>query len=308
MIHERLDLSYWKQIFSLAHLREEARGKPPSRQPAANIISSPYDIAVVEQLREEAFVAFSEVRRVPTDVVLWSLGEPERREVTKIGGLPYREQGKPWPVASSGRPMTFVAQICFADSRDITPLLPGDLLLIFIEGVDWTDGWEAEPHYTFLWGLEDDENSEVLFEWVSLHDHPLVAEEAIPKVDWQLVPCYGMLHRTWDYPDANGLAYPGVSRHIPTVLEATKIGGVCPWSNVGWSLYALDETKHYLCTLSSLAQTSADFPFLNVPKTNDPRLETLRRSEREFLLMGDVGFINLFLGPDGTLRWRAHDN
>ncbi len=162
MIHERLDIEHWKTVFSLPRLREEARSKG-QRPPEACGITGPYDIAVLEQLRDEAFATRPDLEREPTDVFVWSLGEPEQRAVTKISGLPYREAGKPWPHSRSGTPMNFVAQFCFADSRDIIPKLPGDLLLIFVEGKEWSPG-----EYDFLWGDLDERDSEVIFEWVTL--------------------------------------------------------------------------------------------------------------------------------------------
>jgi hypothetical protein len=170
VIHERLDIAHWKSVFSLARLRDEVRGKPASMQPTACIISGPYDIAVLEQLREEAFAFLPDIERVPTDIFVWNRGEPERRAVTRIGGLPYREAGKPWPIARSGTPMNFVAQFCFADSRDITPDLPGDILLFFAESKKWDKGVED---YDFLWGVFDERDSETAFEWVALGNFPI---------------------------------------------------------------------------------------------------------------------------------------
>jgi hypothetical protein len=305
MLHERFDLTHWKQVFPLARLRKEAEGKPANLQPSANIITGPYNLAVLEQLREASFATLPNEKRVPTDVFVWALGEPTRRDITKIGGLPYWEKGLPWPTTSSGTPMTFVAQICFADSRDLTPPLPGDILLLFIEGVDGTGGWEAEPQYTFLWNMED-EDSEVHIVWASLHDRPLITVEDIPATNWQLMPFSGIIHRTWDYPQANGFAYPEIARHIPTVFEATKIGGICPWPD-SWSLSPLGETDHYLCSVSSLSFASGNFPFLNVPTDKAPALQTLRRSKMDGLMIGDMGLINFFLAPDGTVSWSVHD-
>src|SRR6185312_12876038 len=118
MIHERLDIAHWTSFFSLERLRAEAYGQPAHMQPSACIISGPYDIAVLEQLRAEAYANEQRIARVPTDVFVWNRGEPENRAVTKIGGLPYRASGKSWPIAPSGVPMNFVAQVCFADSKD----------------------------------------------------------------------------------------------------------------------------------------------------------------------------------------------
>jgi len=52
MIHDQLDIAYWKQVFSLPRLREEVKGKPAGMQPDAHLITSPYDIAVLEQQRQ----------------------------------------------------------------------------------------------------------------------------------------------------------------------------------------------------------------------------------------------------------------
>ena len=98
MIHERLDIAHWKSFFSIPHLRQTAGGKTPE----ASIISGPYDIAVLEQFREASYARLPEIERVPTDVFVWSRGEPDQRAVTKIGGLPYRIKEEPWPVAPSG--------------------------------------------------------------------------------------------------------------------------------------------------------------------------------------------------------------
>jgi len=257
--------------------------------PTANMISGPYDIAVLEQMREMTYANLHGVERVPTDVFVWSRGEPVQRAMTKIGGLPYREAGRPWPVTPSGATMTFVAQICFADSQDIIPPLPGDLLLIFAEGQAWE------------YGELDEED--VAFEWSSLNRHPLVSPEEIPETTWDILPCYGAIHRTWDYPHVNGLAYPDIAPHIPPVFEATKIGGSCPWSNTEWSDYSSSEMEGYLCSLSSLHNAIyRPFPFLNVSETI--RWEEWNQSNP--LMIGDVGLMNFFLNPDETIRWRLH--
>lgn len=290
MKHEKLDITYWKSFFSVPRLREEAGGKAPD----ANIISGPYNIAVLEQLRGVSYGNLSEVERVPTDIFIWSRGEPEQRAVTKIGGLPYRLAEKPWPLAPSGVPMTFAAQICFIDSLDIIPPLPADILLIFTEAKTYT--FREETFYDFMGEAEDD--SYLIFEWVSLTDLPLITQQDIPASPLQIMPCYGSIHRTWDYPQVDGFAYPDIAEHIPPVLEATKIGGMCPWSE-----YEYQGTKGYLCSLSSLAnKIYLPFPFLNVPAPIS--WEEWSHSNR--LMIGDVGLINLFLNHDGILRWSFH--
>lgn len=290
MIHERFDIEHWKSFFSLSRLRQIAGG----RTPEASIISGPYDIAVLEHLREASYAHLPGIERVPADVFVWSRGEPDQRAVTKIGGLPYRVAEKPWPMGSSGMAMTFAAQICFADSHDIVPALPGEILLIFTEARNWGD--EENPYYDFMGEAEYD--STLVFEWVSLTTHPLVSRQDIPETGFQIMPCYGSIYRTWDYPDIDGFAYPNIAQHIPPVCIATKIGGICPYQ---------DEEPHntegYCCSLSSLNnEISQPFPFLNVPET----MNWNQWQQSHPLMIGDVGLVNLFLNHDGSMRWTFH--
>lgn len=292
MIHEQLDLQHWKHVCSLQRLRDASGGKSPN----GGAITGPCDIAALEQLRDLSYAHLPDIKRVPTDIFIWSFGEPNLRMVTKIGGLPYREASKPWPRSPSGTPLTFVAQICFADSHDLVPELPGDILLIFTEAKNW--GSSEEPLYDFMGEAEYD--SYLLFEWVSLHDRPLVMRQHIPEAGLSITPCYGTIHRTRDYAGVDGFAYPDRAEHIPPVIEATRIGGICPYSDCEWVSYTEEERRDYLCSLRSLDhEPDWPFPFLNVPKYADlPEWDPLK--------IGDVGLINLFLQKDGTIRWRFH--
>jgi hypothetical protein len=70
----------------------------------------------------------------PMDMLVLARGDPEARDVSKFGGLPYRPRDLSWPVSpESGKPMTFVAQLRFTESFDILGPLPGDVLLVFFE-------------------------------------------------------------------------------------------------------------------------------------------------------------------------------
>jgi hypothetical protein len=144
--------------------------------------------------------------------------------------------------------MNIVAQISFVDSRDLTPSLRGDVLLIFGEGKEWSPG-----EYAFKWGDYDDSDSAVAFEWVVLGDFPLVTPAEIPEIGWHIMPCHAQIHRTWNYPEVDGFAYPHVSDHIPTVFEATKIGGICPW---------LEEEEEEVCQASIWAASAPSTPKL----------------------------------------------
>ncbi len=144
--------------------------------------------------------------RSPTDQLFFVAGEPAERSVTKVAGLPYRAAGLPWPLTDDGRPMTFLAQFCFDESRDLVGELPGDVLLIF-----------AEDRQAYLPNPYD---SSLRFEWHHLGLRDLIRAEEIPDVDWKLRPYFGVLHRT-DDEDLEGT--PG---------GQTKIGGQPAWIQV----------------------------------------------------------------------------
>ena len=213
--HERLDIANWIYRFPLSRLRGEARDYVMRRRqelpqaypddkaverhiklmsPHWEIVVGPANVAVNEQLRDEALASGKcPSHRSPTDVVVWAKGEPSNRSVTKVGGVPYRPSIALWPEDVTGTPQRFIAQLCFVDSRDLVPRLPGDVLLIF--GDD--DALLGEPE-------------RLLFEWWPVDSRPLVSD--VPPVDAPLAPFYAVLHRTEDWDDA--------------VFEGTKIGGV----------------------------------------------------------------------------------
>ena len=143
-------------------------------------------------------------------------------------------------------------------------------------------------------------DSYLLFEWALFHDRPLVMRQHVPETELHNMPCYGTIHRTWDYAQVDGYAYLDLAESIPPVINATKIGGICPWSDYDWVSYTEEELRDYLCSLRSLDHEPGwPFPFLNVPRY-------VGLPEWNPLKIGDVGLINLFLQKDGAIRWRFH--
>ncbi|MCG3131095.1 MAG: hypothetical protein FLDDKLPJ_01871 [Phycisphaerae bacterium] len=155
-IHETFDVDVWKRRFPLDRLRAEARAFVENRaredprdaaspdaierhvrlmSPGGTHITSPGHLAEILQLQEEiAQRACPMGEGTPADIFVWGLGEPSHPAGTKIGGVPYWPAKEPWPTDDAGNAMTFLAQICFADSRDIVGYLPGDVLLLFVPG------------------------------------------------------------------------------------------------------------------------------------------------------------------------------
>lgn len=234
-----------------------------SAGPAAGSVTSPYHLAVVDHLRDELLALIPPGRRVPTDVFLWGRGEALRREITKLGGLPYWPADRPWPTSSSGEPLIFVAQVCFADSRDIVADLPGDVLLIF-----------AHPIWERLWdGRHQGDESLMQFAWMPLGETELVDSVAPVKSNWAGAPYWGTIHRTYDYPDLDGDNDDLWDRIAPDLGEryrwsgldrvtATKIGGI-PW----WEQGDPGLLGRFLCVLEAIGPAKdRPYPYVNVPE------------------------------------------
>jgi hypothetical protein len=132
-------------------------------------------------------------------------GEPVDRHVTKIGGLPYRPARMRWPTGEDGAPLSFVAQICFAGSKDLCGNLPGDVLLILAASHD---------HAISV-------NGELFFEWYPLGLDRLIEAKDVPQGAWPIAPCYAFVRRQ---PES-GPGYKGSALGH----EGAKIGGEPVW-------------------------------------------------------------------------------
>src|SRR5437763_6988865 len=103
----KFDLEHWISVFPLL----------PNRS-TWNAVVSPSDVAIVEQIRRKAGGPAILGPNLPTDVFVLAKGEPKRRDVTKVGGLPYRPADLKWPERPDQVPFTFLAQFHFGKSRD----------------------------------------------------------------------------------------------------------------------------------------------------------------------------------------------
>lgn len=298
MVHETVDIDSWNALFPLeAELGSlDALGAGEHRYRTPYDIFSPKDLALTEQMRQRAgFHAESRrffnrlARRFrPVDYLLPALGEPPRREMSKIGGLPYRPRGA-WPTGSDGRPMSFIAQLCLADSRAIlrravTEHLGGDVLLIFQEGGDWSrDEGDGVP---------------LRFEWqpLSLAAQDLVTPEEIPGQEIQWSPLYFQLHRTRECEDWEG-TFPspaGKPVGVDGASRASKIGGVPAWQQGESGKGTFFASIHSVNPCGTGVEgTRFPFPNLEAP--------TWRwASDAGFFMLGDVGTLYLFMRPNGS--------
>lgn len=183
MLHAEVDLQLYQKELESFLTRE--------RRCFFGDITSPYQLISNEIIRNNQRLYESELDRFATDLVLFS-PIAAHRAVTKLGGLPYRNRDLPWPLHKNLKtPMKFIGQLCFLDSKEKFPHLPGDILLIF----GYVDKWGLE-----IWEVE----APFIFEWVNLNDHmPLVEEHQIPSIDtsWEYKELWGHLYRTYDFRD-----------------------------------------------------------------------------------------------------------
>ena len=67
----------------------------------------------------------------PPTCFYWASERDPPRDCTKIGGLPFWPHDRAWPESEDGRPLPFLAQFCFRESRDLVGDLPEEMLLLF---------------------------------------------------------------------------------------------------------------------------------------------------------------------------------
>lgn len=245
-----------------------------SISPRGKIIVAPADIAVTHQLRAEAFATTSYVgEKKQTDLFVWSRGEPTKHVCTKIGGVPYWPSKEPWPTNSDGEPIRFIAQFCFADSPDLTGVLPGDVLVIFGD-----DEALLTP-------------DQLIFKWLPLGINEVL--EIAPVTREPFSPLYGVKYRTEDWPDAISILEKSY-RNAEQIayLEGTKIGGLPKWIQGEEPV-----SGRFLASLGSFAvDGTGRWPFVN--------FEVSRGYDHidSDLMIGDMGSLYFYIDSDGKVE------
>jgi hypothetical protein len=290
MGNEEFRIEDWLWRFPLAHRGADQTGMLPLYK--AQQITSPEDICLNEQLRQAVREIIEWGPAVPVDVFIMTVGEPSRRHVTKIGGLPYRPAAKPWPRNPADQPMTFLAQFCFTDSKDITGALPGDVLLCF--------------------SPTEDPPENMAFEWYPLGLTDLLQPADVPLQPWTFQPCFGHVFRTQAYPEAkekpgyelsDDVAWQGLRVRRGWLLlqyQATQIG-TAPWF-IQFD-YDKDAIKgRVLCVLNSVQPSlNEPYPWINHPAP------LYRKGEASYthgndLMFGDAGCVYISLDMEGQLH------
>jgi Domain of unknown function (DUF1963) len=275
----RKDIS---SVYDPNKMRMVQRDKPPTDQEVldnawlyrlfSDTIWSPSALA-----ERERTIAQMPQNLVPTefdttDIFVFGLGEPENPEATKIGGLPYMPTDTPWPMFNE-EPMTFLAQICFLDSKDLfESKLPGDVLLIFI----------PDEYALFESGMNKDDAT--LYKWVQVKDQELFVPDSIPTQSNPPTPCFGVRHRMKEYISDEPMYWR---------TESTKIGGSPAWIQ-GHDDYIKPDTP-FIATLGCINYRANGGPLVNASK------DDLTKEQRDDLWMYlDSGQLNIFINSDGT--------
>jgi hypothetical protein len=248
-------------------------------------VTGPYELFAVETLRDR--LGLRTGRALPTDVFVFGNGDAPRRDATKVGGLPYWPGNRPWPKDSAGVPYRYLAQFNFADSRDLFPDLPGDVLVLLVgeEGDDWL---AVEPLAIHL-------------EWLSLGLVPIASLEPALMANPALA-FFGAIHRTADYPDVEKVAKKSGVRggSLMAIINGTKIGG---WPHPIQD-YDRDFKGALLCQLGSIgAKSEVPYPWVNHPAPIELSFaDPVPGGVSNSLSLMDAGIVYVFRNEDGTFR------
>jgi hypothetical protein len=174
--------------------------------------------------------------------------------------------------------MSFIAQVCFADSRDIlgAKQLPGDVLLFFVEGDD---------------SLLDEKYDAARLLWRPLGCKQLVEPDEVPRNQAvRFTPTYFERHRSVEFDGSIADADPACFRY-----RASKIGGFPAWQQ------GEDEAPpgRFIAALHSISPWEDEFPFPNVPQRTWDRYLV----GQNFFMLGDAGTLYLFLEDEGRTRF-----
>jgi hypothetical protein len=278
------DARSWRSKFSADELRRCLDGWT---QP---LIASPSQLLAIEMAREHALQTVVRPEVVGTDIFVFANGCPPRRDITKVGGVPYRPRDVDWPEDATGNPLTFIGQLCFAESKDLFDQLPGDILLLFADR-EWVSHLHAE--------------------WYPLGLTALMSPHEVPKTSWSVPELWGVRYRSVDYRDYTC----SLPRTCCPFLLGTKIGGLSSFHFDNDGTYLAETrltralwndgvvevpTGHFLGMLASVQpQPAIAYPWLNSPEP----VPVDELTDAPQFILGDMNWIELFLEPDGRVLW-----
>jgi hypothetical protein len=263
-VHPTLDLAYWL---------EQVPPPQPDKDFSRFTTNAP-DVVHMHRRRQRAFKKAPEPDATEVDLFLWQYEFQDSSPTTRLGGLPWRESGKPWPRGvESGIPLCFLGQLNFVDSSDVlSGKLPDDVLLLF-------GGWSN--------GRVD------LYQPIQLEWSPTKLKEPcrLREVPWtgQLpFTLTGVRHRIRQYPHTP-MAFFGED----SLYDAEWYGTI-----IGRSAFLTgnaDPVDDLIACVSSLSSdASKPWPLTNVPIGRSyvaPKGHSVPTRVPEKFAIGDMGVI-----------------
>lgn len=254
-------------------------------------ITSPCHLCNNEHLRAGVAGRSDWGAPVGVDVFVMAEGEPADRHVTKVAGLPYRPRNIRWPRRDDGKPLTFLAQFCFVDSKDLVGDLPGDVLLVFTES-------------------EDQCCDTLYYEWYPLGISDLIQPAEFPKQPLYLKPFYGHVCRVASYPEARWtkLEETGTMHMMCDGKEISQGYWLLQYQamQIGRAPFFIQGNpglpgKH-LCAINSVwPDIHQPYPWINHPEPLYAEDEWHFTFEGQ-LELGDTGCIYITMTDDGELH------
>jgi hypothetical protein len=270
-------LTNWLNAHGLAELTAPERRDDRILEAEITAITSPCHLIIRELCVHHVLGDDWERDSTKTDVFVFSTGEPPRRDITKIGGLPYRERGLPWPTTPQGDRLTFIGQLSFTDSRDVFGNLPGDVLLVFAPN---DEGVPEEFHY----------------EWKPAGLTDLISKDDVPAPAWTFVTCFGTPYRTADFGrhEQRFVAEFGDRGYFFPRILGTKVGGEPMWIQP-----EPDVPGKFIGSIGPVqVQPRVMYPWMN---QRSPLSLKEYHDEEQNMMWGDMGSLLLFLQDDGSV-------
>lgn len=296
-MHPRVDFEHWATVFPIEtfqkadgprQFRSTRKGDPLDLwKPQGQVITSPAHLCNIELVRRPYAETKNMGPSVPVDIFLWSVAPVEKPFLTKLGGVPHRESAKPWPKDSSGNPYTFVAQYCFADSRDIvSDRIPADVMLVFFK--------DAQSVY---------DPRAIHVEWSSIElDSPATADQC-PSPSFVVPQLSGHIYRTNEYPDSRDVfEQEGHHRfYLFPVTQATKIGRETHFVQND----VRDSRKELICTLNSVQPSTSKWPFIDLEELPDDwdKPNDQYGWGKYRMMFADVGCLYFVINKAGKVSW-----
>ncbi len=299
-LHPKVNFEHWANVFPIEMFERASgprqfdstkKGDPLDLwKPHGEIITSPTHLCAIELVRKQYAQSRDLGPAVPVDIFLWSIAPPEKPYLTKLGGVPHRESAKPWPTDDT-KPFTFVAQFCFADSRDIvSDRIPGDVMLIFFKDAD---------------SIYDPGSIHVEWSFIDLVS-PISAEQC-PNPSFTVPRLFGHIYRTNEYPDSWDVFEQAghYQFYLFPTTQSTKIGRE--------TFFIQNDPRRpddeLLCALNSVHPTTyppgSKWPFIGLETLPDDWDKPDDHYEwgKYRMMFADVGCMYFLIDKQGKVTW-----